>query len=208
MLVFGGGSSHDFLRWFAVEDVEALGVLGKVVSYSEDELEIDRALETLEVLVLCNNQPIENLNVRQAIFEFVGRGGGLVLVHPALWYNWADWADYNRLLVGGGARSHEAYGAFAVQLAAKDHPILEGVPASFTLEDELYRMEPDTSAGPSEVLATGKSLTSGAEYPVLWTRTRGPGRIVGLSLGHDGKAHEHPAYRRLLANAVRWAGQP
>jgi len=208
VLIFGGGSSHDFLRWFAVEDVEALGVLGKVVSYSEDELEIDRALETLEVLVLCNNQPIENLNVRQAIFEFVGRGGGLVLVHPATWYNWADWADYNRLLVGGGARSHEAYGAFAVQLAKKEHPILEGVPASFTLEDELYRLEPDASAGPSEVLATGKSLTSGAEYPVLWTRTRGQGRIVGLTLGHDGKAHEHPAYRRLLANAVRWAGQP
>jgi type 1 glutamine amidotransferase len=41
----------------------------------------------------------------------------------------------------------------------------------------------------------------------LWTRAHQKGRIVGLTLGHDGKAHEHPAYRKLLGNAVRWAGE-
>ncbi|MEQ1895159.1 MAG: ThuA domain-containing protein, partial [Planctomycetota bacterium] len=205
VLVFGGGSSHDFLRWFAVEDVSTLGALERVTTYSEDPREIDRVLETLEVLVLCNNQPLEHPNLRQAIFEFVARGKGLVLVHPALWYNWEDWPQYNRELVGGGARSHEAFGAFAVQLADKQHLLLAGVPKSFTIEDELYRMEFDPAATPSEVLATGKSLTSGAEYPVLWTRTHGQGRIVGLTLGHDGKAHQHAAYRKLLANACRYA---
>jgi hypothetical protein len=30
---------------------------------------------------------------------------------------------------------------------------------------------------------------------------------VALTLGHDGGAHEHAAYRTLLANAVRWAGE-
>jgi putative heme-binding domain-containing protein len=206
VLVFGGGSSHDFLRWFAVEDLGTLAALEKVATYSEDPREIDRVLETLDVLVLCNNQPLEHPNLRQAIFEFVARGQGLVLVHPALWYNWPDWPQYNRELVGGGSKSHEAYGAFAVQLGPKEHPLLEGVPRSFTIEDELYRMEFDPAATASEVLATGKSLTSGAEYPVLWTRSHGQGRIVGLTLGHDGKAHQHAAYRKLLENAVRWAG--
>jgi type 1 glutamine amidotransferase len=56
----------------------------------------------------------------------------------------------------------------------------------------------------SEVLATGRSLSTGAEFPVLWTRTRGSGRIVGLTLGHDGAAHEHEAFRKLLANSVSW----
>ena len=69
--------------------------------------------------------------------------------------------------------------------------------------DELYRFEPDPAAK-SEVLAIGRSLTSNAEFPVLWTRTHGAGRIVALTLGHDGAAHEHAAYRALLANAVRW----
>jgi hypothetical protein len=27
---------------------------------------------------------------------------------------------------------------------------------------------------------------------------------VCLTLGHDGAAHEHAAYQKLLANSVRW----
>jgi putative membrane-bound dehydrogenase-like protein len=202
--VFGGGSSHDFARWFAQEDGTTLAALDKVVAYGEDPAELARVLETLEVLVLCNNQPLADPALRAGLLAFVERGGGLVLVHPALWYNWADWPEYNRALAGGGARSHEAYGDFAVRLVA-EHPILAGVAKSFTLADELYRFEPDPNER-NEVLALGTSLTSGAEYPVLWTRGHGKGRIVGLTLGHDGAAHQHAAYRALLVNAVRWVG--
>ena len=34
------------------------------------------------------------------------------------------------------------------------------------------------------------------------------GKVVGLTLGHDGRAHELPAFRSLLANAVRHLLQP
>jgi type 1 glutamine amidotransferase len=30
-------------------------------------------------------------------------------------------------------------------------------------------------------------------------------RIVGIALGHDGAAHDHPAYVRLLQNSLKWA---
>jgi type 1 glutamine amidotransferase len=29
-------------------------------------------------------------------------------------------------------------------------------------------------------------------------------RIAGLTLGHDGRAHELPQYKTLLLNAVQW----
>jgi len=29
-------------------------------------------------------------------------------------------------------------------------------------------------------------------------------RIVGIALGHDAGAHDHPAYQRLLQNALQW----
>ena len=225
ILVFGGGSSHDFERWFHQADVKTLRTLGgvggytvggytvvgytvvgyTVVGYTEAPAELARALASARVLVLCNNQPLADAALRTALFDFVARGGGLVLVHAATWHNWEDWPEFNRELVGGGARSHEAYGEFAVRRVA-EHPLTAGIPASFTIQDELYRVEPDL-AQPSEVLAVGRSLAGEAEYPVLWTRTHGRGRIVALTLGHDGAAHEHPAYRKLLLNAVSWANQ-
>jgi putative membrane-bound dehydrogenase-like protein len=209
VLVFGGGSSHDFERWFGRADVETLRTLGEVVGYTDAPAELADWIATTEVLVLCNNQPLADPALRTAIFDLLERGGGLVLVHAAAWYNWADWPEFNRDLVGGGARSHEPYGEFAIRLVSAGstaHPIVEGLPASFTIQDELYRFEPD-AAQPSEVLAVGRSLTTGAEFPVLWTRSHGRGRIVVLTLGHDGAAHEHPAYRALLTNAVRWVGE-
>ncbi len=205
ILIFGGGSSHDFPRWFGEADGGLLAGRGHSVTYSEKSEELARALEVLEVLVLCNNQPLVDGAVRRGLFDFVRRGGGLVLVHPATWYNWVDWPEYNRELVGGGARSHEEYREFSVRVRAPEHGLMAGVPAEFTITDELYRLGLEPSAK-SEVLAVGISLATGAEYPVVWTRTFGEGRIVGLTLGHDGAAHEHPAYRKLLENACAWAG--
>ena len=58
--------------------------------------------------------------------------------------------------------------------------------------------------GKCEVLATSRSKVTQKEYPCLWTRTLGQGRIVCLTLGHDGAAHDHAAYTKLLANSIRW----
>jgi type 1 glutamine amidotransferase len=84
------------------------------------------------------------------------------------------------------------------------HPLMAGVPRTFRIRDELYRFERDPAGPPIRVLARGKSPESGREYPVVWTVERPRGRIVGVTLGHDGGAHEHEAYRAILRNAVAW----
>ena len=84
------------------------------------------------------------------------------------------------------------------------HPLTQGVPATFRIVDELYRFERAATDAPIEVLAVGKSLTSGDEFPVLWTVKRADGRTVGYTLGHDGRAHEHPAFGRIYQNALSW----
>ena len=88
------------------------------------------------------------------------------------------------------------------------HALCVSVPATFRIEDELYRFEPSKEARGVTVLAIGRSLSSGAEYPVLWTHARGKGRIVACALGHDGRAHERSAFRTLLSNSVRYLMQP
>jgi type 1 glutamine amidotransferase len=204
VLVVGGGSSHDFNRWFNQADVATLQAVGSVgVTYTDQPAMIMDLLPNMDVLYLSNNQPLP-ARLHQAILDFEDLGYGLLLVHPALWYNWSDWPEYNRALVGGGARSHDRYGEFEVTVVDPDHPVMAGVPRIFRISDELYHFERDASGSPIHVLAVGRNLTTGTSYPVAWTVERPQGRIVCITLGHDGKAHDLPAYQRILQNGLWW----
>ena len=206
VLIVGGGSSHDFDRWFNQEDSKTLSAGGKAtVKYTNKPEEILPALKDLDALYLSNNQPMKDAALRKAIFDFADAGKGLLLVHPALWYNWPDWPEYNRTLVGGGARSHDKYGEFEVRVENSRHPLMAGVPGSFKITDELYHFEPDKDGAAIEVLAIGKNPQTGKTYPSVWIVKHAKARILCIALGHDGAAHEHPAYQTILRNALKWA---
>jgi type 1 glutamine amidotransferase len=206
VLIVGGGSAHDFQRWFHEEDTAILEELNGVEADYTDQIDsIASRLDSLDVLYLSNNQPMEEPALRDGIMNFAGAGKGLLLVHPATWYNWPDWPEYNRGLVGGGSRGHDRFGEFEVTVDQPEHPVMAGVSRKFQITDELYHFQRDDEGKPIDVLATGISPDSGDTYPVVWTTQHDQGRIVCITLGHDGKAHEHPDFRRLLQNAVRWA---
>jgi putative membrane-bound dehydrogenase-like protein len=206
VLIVGGGSSHDFGRWFNEADSKTLSASGKsTVGYTDKPDAILSALKDLDVLYLSNNQPMTNAALRKAIFDFADAGKGLLLVHPALWYNWADWPEYNRALVGGGARSHDKYGEFEVIVDAPDHPLMSGVPKTFKITDELYHFQRDEQGAAMEVLASGRNLATGKSYPAVWITKHPKARIVCITLGHDGAAHESDAYKTILQNALKWA---
>ncbi len=91
-----------------------------------------------DVLYLSNNKAFQDEAAKKAVFKHVESGKGLLLGHPALWYNWKDWPEYNKQLCSGGSRGHDRYGTFQVSVTQSDHPVMKGVPDQFTLKDELY----------------------------------------------------------------------
>lgn len=206
ILMVGGGSSHDFDRWYKVADAETLRDAGlATVRYTSQTDSIAHYLSGVDVLYLVNNQPISDPTVRKAIVDFVAAGKGLVLGHAALWYNWNDWPEYNKQLVSGGSRNHDRYGTFEVKIAEPGHAITKAIPSSFTLKDELYHFIPDLSGPGITILATASVPGSDTSYPSVFVVRHNKGRIAGLALGHDGESHNLPAYKNLLRNAVIWA---
>jgi putative membrane-bound dehydrogenase-like protein len=201
ILIVGGGSSHDFGKWWKGTDAATLGA-----AYTENVGDVLPALEKLEVLYLGNNQEMKDPAFRKGIFDFVGKGRGLLLVHASTWYNWKDWPEYNKSLVGGGSRGHEAYQEFEVTVNDQTHPLMMGVAKTFRVKDELYRFEKDAEGAEIQVLATGKSLKTEKEYPVVWIVKGQKGRIVCNTLGHDGVAHQDDNFKALLRNAAAWLG--
>ena len=204
----GGGSSHDFDKWFNKADLTTLTGGGKVsANYTDRPADIAGALKEVDVLYQSSNQKMDDAALRKAIFDFANAGKGLVLIHPGLWYNWPDWPEYNRVLIGGGARGHDKFGEFEVNVDQAGHPVMKDVPASFKITDELYYSKFETNGTPVEVLATAKNSTTGKTFPSVWIVKHPKARIVCIALGHDAKAHELEAYMTLIKNAVAWAAE-
>ena len=203
--VMGGGSSHDFLKYFGVADGKILNQSGSVnVNYTESSLQLEEWLESADVLLISNNKEF-NPSTREAIFSRVNGGMPMMIYHPSIWYNWKDWPEYNRELVGGGSNSHEKLQEFEVRVTKPGHPIMKDVPKTFRITDELYRYERDPNGSKIEVLAVGRGLESGDEFPVVWIVKHHKSRIVANTLGHDGDAHGLPAYQTILNNSLNWA---
>jgi type 1 glutamine amidotransferase len=214
VLVVGGGSAHDFAKFFGDVDGATLTAAGFTVHYTEDRDQAASEIANADVAVISVNRLYFDTPAwRKALFDFAAAGKGLVMLHPGTWYAFPEWPELNASIVGGGSRGHDRIGKFSVHVVKADHPIMKGVPASFEVEDELYyvnaepeKLAPGTS--PIEVLAeTSPSVKFKQPHPSVWVTRHPNARIVGIALGHDQRTHQHEAFKRLLTNAVSWAGR-
>jgi len=201
----GGGGSHNFLQFFGIDDGKILSDGGKnSVRYTEDSREMGSLLIDTDILYLSANKAID-ADSRKAIFDGVNSGKlNMLINHPSTWYNWNDWPEYNKELVGGGSRSHEKLQTFEVKVLKPNHPIMKGVPSRFRIYDELYRWKKDPEGTEIEVLAVGRGLKSGEEFPVVWVVKHSKAKIIGNTLGHDERAHDLKAYKTILRNSLHW----
>ena len=209
VLVIGGGSSHKFAEFFGTTDVSTLAAAGFSVHYTEDRDQAAAELANADVAVISVNRKFfDTTAYRRALMAFADAGKGLIMLHPGTWYGYANWPELNAKIIGGGARGHDKIHPFNV-LKIKDHPVMSGVPDSFTVEDELYHVNAQLlppGTAPIVVLAeTSPSDKYQQPHPAVWITQHPSARIVGLTLGHDERTHDHPAYQTLLVNAVRWA---
>lgn len=211
VLLIGGGSSHNFQKFFGESDSATLKAAGLSVHYTEDRDQAAAELKNADVAVISVNRKFfDTPAYRKALMDFANSGKGLVMMHPGTWYGFADWPELNAKIVGGGARGHDAIDKFTVSVLKKDHPVMKGVPATFEATDELYYInaEPEkipAGTAPIEILAqTSPSKKFQKPHPSVWITQHDKARIVGIALGHDERVHDMEAFKTILTNAVRW----
>jgi putative membrane-bound dehydrogenase-like protein len=207
VLLVGGGSSHDFQKYFNLADTAILNRAGIAsVHYTESSEVTAAELKNVDVLVMSTNKGgFPTPAFREALTAFVESGKGVVLLHPAVWYNWGAWPDYNARFVAGGSRGHDKIREFTVTAKGKDHPLLQNVPARFAITDELYYVNLLPEAAVEVLIETEVAEGTKKTHPSVWTVRHPKARIACIALGHDGRAHDLPAFQSLLVNAVRWA---
>ena len=214
VLMISGGSSHKFDTFFSGTDRAFLKAAGFSVNYTEDRDQAAAALASGDAdvaLISVNRKFLDTPEYREALMAFAASGKGIIMHHPGTWYGYKEWPELNAQIVGGGSRGHDKIDAYAVNAVRPSHPIMRGVSASFTIEDELYYM----NSGPQEIPAGTSPITVLAEtspskkfsksHPAVWITDHPESRVVGITIGHDERTHDHPDFRTLLTNAVEWA---
>ncbi|NMN05205.1 MULTISPECIES: ThuA domain-containing protein [unclassified Novosphingobium] len=164
------------------------------------------------------------------------QGKGVVALHHAL-AAWPTWAEYHEWLGGqflyrpalvrgapvpdSGYRHDVAYTA-----TTQPHPVTQGVPPQFALQDELYLAQVFaddvvpllTSDAPftrddfwsADLAVRGQMFANhGWDHPPVppligWAKQALASRLVYLQPGDGPGAWENDAYRTLVHNAMRW----
>jgi type 1 glutamine amidotransferase len=214
VLIIGGGSAHNFGQFFGGTDVATLSAAGFSVNYTEDRDQAAAEIGKADVAVISvNRQFFDTPEYRKALFDFAAAGKGVVMLHPGTWYGYIAWPELNAAIVGGGARGHDKIAKFSVNVLKPEHPIMQGVPKSFEVEDELYYLNAEPDKMPAgvasiDVLAeTSPSVRYKQPHPAVWITSHPTARIVGITLGHDERTHDLAPFRTLLTNAVTWAAR-
>ncbi|RBP47989.1 putative membrane-bound dehydrogenase-like protein [Roseimicrobium gellanilyticum] len=211
VLLIGGGSSHNFARFFGEVDGATLKAAGFTVHYTEDRDQAVAELPNADVAVISvNRQFFDSPAYRKALFDRVAAGKGVIMMHPGTWYAYPRWPELNAQVVGGGSKGHDKLGPYSVNVTKADHPIMKGVPAKFDVTDELYYVNakpeeiPAGTAGIEVLAETSPSQKFGKPHPSVWVTKNDKTRIACIALGHDERTHEDAAFKSILVNAVQW----
>lgn len=178
--------------------------------------------------------------VREGLRALLEQGKGVVALHHAL-AGWPAWDDYAEWLGGrflyhpGMLRGRPCLDSGYVHDVTHTvsvmggHPVTHGLPASFTLTDELYLAE-IFAADVTPLLASGAAFDrehfwsadaavqgrmhdrAGWDHPpasnlIGWTKRAINSRLVYLQPGDGPATYADPHFRRLVENAIRWVAE-
>ena len=212
VLVITGG--HDYNK---EQFNKMLASLGENISCSVEELPgaynmfLPANRDKYDVLVFYHMWQSISPEQAESFSDCIRQGKPVVALHHSI-CAFDDWPEYFRII--GGKYFHKptevdgkTYPAcsyqhdlhFVVNIADKNHPVTKGI-NDFEIFDETYNgyyIEP----GVKPLLRTSEPTS----VPVIgWTKNYGKARVVTIQSGHDVPTFEHPDFRKLLGQAVRW----
>jgi len=145
--------------------------------------------------------------------RFLSRGGGFVLLHPAVIIpKGKDITDKVTKLIGlawEDGYTRWRHGPMDLKIAALDHPICLGLPKTIYVLDEAYwPLKGDHDK--VTVLATSdeaisKDSKQTKPEPMFYTYEYGKGRVFSCVLGHYTWTFDDPYFRILLLRGMAWA---
>ena len=214
-LVFTGG--HDFdPEFYALFEGHPDIEVTQLVQPKANQVFANGTAKNYDVIVLYDMWQGINEAEKKGLLQYLKSGKGFVSLHHSLadYQAWPEYLD----IVGGtyilDAKGRDIKGKhypqstykhdiwMDVKIADSDHPLMQGM-SDFRISDEGYGrlyVHPE-----SHVLLTVDHPESNKD--IAWTKKYKNNEIVAIQLGHGKASYENPNYRRLVAQAIRYAAK-
>jgi type 1 glutamine amidotransferase len=154
---------------------------------------------------------------KQALLEYVRRGGGVIGIHAAIdmFKGWADGAQVVGATFGG--HPWHPSGTWAVKLDEPGHPLLRAWRGrTFKMHDEFYELAEPYTRSDRRVLMSldlSDSATAAAtplhrtdkDFAVSWIKRYGEGRVFYCMFGHLADPFEQPAVLQYYLDGIQYA---
>lgn len=173
---------------------------------------------TLLIFPSTNNDVFDNDLQRLAFRHYIEAGGGFVGIHSVTGTerNW----KWFKMMLGGTFSWHPKFQKFNVKMVDPSHPSVQGLPSTWTKEDEFYFAK-ELYPGPKVLMAhdiTSLDTTDPAQkanivknagsyaelYPSVWTYDFDGGHTWVTTLGHDKKDYSDPLFMQHLLQGIRY----
>lgn len=206
----GKGYVHDNIP-SAVKAIEKLGAeKGFSVDVSDDPTvftEDNLKQYTFLLFPSTNNDVFDTEEQRVNFRRYIQAGGGFVGLHSVTGTE-RNWTWF-KMMLGGSFAWHARFQPFTIKVIDKSHPSMQGVPVTWTKEDECYftkEMYPGIKVLMAHDVSTLKGDQDHAEkvkthsaqfpsyYPAVWYQHFDGGTIWVTTLGHNKKDYEDPVY--------------
>ena len=203
VLVVTGGHDHSpsFYSLFTGRDDLAVTVDPHPNIFGSD---LRKAYDVLVLYDMYQDVPDAQ---RKNLREFLESGKGVLILHHAIaslndWQWWWEDVRAGKYFLndepGHPASRYQHDQDLTVEPTGK-HPITDGIGAMHII-DETYK---DVWISPrAHILLTTNHPQ--ADGPLMWVSPYEKSRVVYCMLGHGSEAHNHPQFRQLIHNAVRW----
>lgn len=162
--------------------------------------------DQLDVIVMlhCHKSTEGVLTEKQKgkLLKLIKGGVGVVALH-ASYYSFLEWNECHELYGARFTKHGSSKAVIVVRTVDKNHPITKGLTGAFEVVTELYQSTPP--AEDCHILALARERDSKEEYPSVWTRAYGQGRVVTILPGHWPDSYKVPDFQRLIAASTTWA---
>ena len=170
-------------------------------------------LDAFDAIVFFTDGDLDMDDSQKAdLLSFVREDGkGFLGIHSAA-ITFTGWLEYGQML--GGYFDGHPWGQFNAPLVVEDSkfPGMKECPATFTLFDEIYQIKDFTRTNAHVLLSLdadkidlNRKGVKRADFPVIWAKNYGKGRVLYNGLGHVQAVWERPDFQKMWLELVQWS---